>query len=63
MRALAVLFALPLFLGACGQPTSSPSGSDQTTAPDFTIETFEGDTFQLARQRGMPVVLNFWESW
>ncbi|MGH2775388.1 MAG: peroxiredoxin family protein [Actinomycetota bacterium] len=32
-------------------------------APDFSFETFEGETFSLADQRGTPVVLNFWESW
>ena len=32
-------------------------------APDFSFETFEGETFTLAEQRGTPVVLNFWESW
>jgi cytochrome oxidase Cu insertion factor (SCO1/SenC/PrrC family) len=32
-------------------------------SPDFTVETFEGESFRLARQRGTPVVLNFWESW
>jgi len=32
-------------------------------APDFTVETFEGDTFRLSEQSGVPVVLNFWESW
>ena len=32
-------------------------------APDFSVETFDGDVFSLAEQRGTPVVLNFWESW
>jgi hypothetical protein len=32
-------------------------------APDFSVETFDGDTFKLSEHRGMPVVLNFWESW
>lgn len=32
-------------------------------APDFSVETFDGDTFKLSDLRGTPVVLNFWESW
>jgi hypothetical protein len=32
-------------------------------APDFSVKTFDGDTFKLSEHRGMPVVLNFWESW
>jgi predicted small lipoprotein YifL len=42
------------------------SSSDEPSAdaaPDFSFETFEGDDFSLAEQRGTPVVLNFWESW
>ena len=41
-------------------------GADDGAAsevPDFSFETFEGETFSLAEQRGTPVVLNFWESW
>jgi peroxiredoxin len=35
-------------------------------APDFTLETFDGQTITLAdyaNDRGMPVVLNFWATW
>jgi cytochrome c biogenesis protein CcmG/thiol:disulfide interchange protein DsbE len=32
-------------------------------APDFTIEQFDGSTFQLSRHRGEVVLLNFWASW
>ncbi|MGH2777645.1 MAG: TlpA family protein disulfide reductase [Actinomycetota bacterium] len=47
-------------------PASSPSEGGSGTgipAPDFSFETFEGESFSLAEQRGTPVVLNFWESW
>lgn len=37
-------------------PTSGP-------APDFTITTYDGQTFRLSEQRGKVVVLNFWGSW
>jgi cytochrome oxidase Cu insertion factor (SCO1/SenC/PrrC family) len=68
----AVIFAL----SACAGDTSGDTGDGldtrargeidrgaADTAPDFSFETFEGDTFSLAEQRGTPVVLNFWESW
>lgn len=56
------------------QPATDPPQSAQTgppsqrsssteAAPQFSITTFEGDTFSLAEQRGTPVVLVFWESW
>lgn len=32
-------------------------------APGFTVTTFEGERFRLSELRGIPVVLNFWESW
>lgn len=39
-----------------GQPTSGPT-------PDFTLSTFQGETFHLADQRGKVVVVNFRASW
>lgn len=30
---------------------------------DFTVQTFDGQTFTMSDHRGQPVVLNFWESW
>ena len=38
------------------QPTSG-------SAPDFRIETFDGEAYQLSDFRGKVVVLNFWASW
>ena len=39
------------------------SGGEPETAPDFTVETFEGETLRLSDLRGQVVVLNFWASW
>jgi len=32
-------------------------------APDIMVTTFEGERFALADHRGMPVVINFFDSW
>lgn len=32
-------------------------------APDFTLETAEGQTVRLSELRGRPVVVNVWTSW
>jgi len=57
---IAVLFIamLGVSLSRVGktQPTSGP-------APQFTLRTFDGETFDLAERRGRVVVINFWASW
>jgi ABC-type glycerol-3-phosphate transport system substrate-binding protein len=59
----AALASLALVLAvACGG-SSPDTEASADRAPDFTVETLAGGTFSLGEQRGMPVVLNFWESW
>jgi cytochrome oxidase Cu insertion factor (SCO1/SenC/PrrC family) len=45
-----------------GNDKSSDARS-KDLAPEFSVQTFDGDTFRLSDHRGTPVVLNFWESW
>jgi cytochrome oxidase Cu insertion factor (SCO1/SenC/PrrC family) len=77
-RAVTAFFVASLVasFGACagetpgnttdGRETRPGEATDESAAakaPDFSFETFNGDTFSLAEQHGTPVVLNFWESW
>ncbi len=32
-------------------------------APDFELQTLEGDDFRLSDYRGQPILINFWASW
>jgi cytochrome c biogenesis protein CcmG, thiol:disulfide interchange protein DsbE len=38
-------------------------GAGTDPAPDFTVETLEGDTVRLADLRGQVVLVNFWATW
>lgn len=40
-----------------------PSPREGFLAPDFTLETLEGETIALSDLRGQAVVLNLWASW
>jgi cytochrome oxidase Cu insertion factor (SCO1/SenC/PrrC family) len=65
-----VAVAVVLLIAGCGAPAGVGTedrrpqpGSNPRVAPDFTVETFDGETFTLSEHRGTPVVINFWESW
>ena len=77
-KALILCAIAMVLLASCGGSTTTPgtdggsapeSGTPESEsgtgipAPDFSFETFEGETFSSAEQRGTPIVLNFWESW
>lgn len=36
---------------------------DEGVAPDFTLETLNGDTLTLSDLKGKKVILNFWATW
>jgi cytochrome c biogenesis protein CcmG/thiol:disulfide interchange protein DsbE len=56
IAAVAVVFAVALTRQQLSQPSSG-------AAPDFTLETFDGQTIPLSELRGKVVMINFWASW
>jgi peroxiredoxin len=40
-----------------------PSPQVNFAAPDFSLETLEGDTIKLADLRGQALLINFWATW
>ncbi len=53
---IAAIFGVQLARRNMTQPTDG-------TAPDFTINTFSGETYTLSKLTGKVVVINFWASW
>jgi cytochrome c biogenesis protein CcmG/thiol:disulfide interchange protein DsbE len=53
---MAVIFGLGLARQGETQPTSGP-------APDFALETFDGESLTLSELRGQVVLVNFWAGW
>jgi cytochrome c biogenesis protein CcmG, thiol:disulfide interchange protein DsbE len=57
-----LLFAFLALLG-WGLMRVQAGPRDQGAAPDFTMETFEGEVYTLSELQGNVVVINFWASW
>ncbi|GEN87449.1 TlpA disulfide reductase family protein [Oceanobacillus sojae] len=49
--------------GAAIAPAESAGVEPGEQAPDFELETLEGESFQLSDLQGKKVILNFWYSW
>ncbi|HET7010343.1 MAG TPA: TlpA disulfide reductase family protein [Anaerolineales bacterium] len=64
-----VLLAGGAWTAASAVPASTvtggriPSPGAGFLAPDFHVETLEGDVLTLSDLRGRPVVVNFWATW
>jgi cytochrome c biogenesis protein CcmG/thiol:disulfide interchange protein DsbE len=52
----ALVFGLALAQRNQSQPTAGP-------APDFTLQTLDGQSFHIAALKGKVTVINFWASW
>ena len=71
MLALIVVIVAVIFLLPAGEtPKEAETQTDSTTlvkagdtAPDFTVELFDGSQVTLSSLRGKVVLLNFWATW
>lgn len=52
-----------LYFSLTRDPRTLPSTLVGKRAPDFTLESLDGEKTSLASTRGSPVVLNFWSTW
>jgi|SRR5690625_1397056 len=50
-------------VGSDGLPVEMAGIKEGELAPDFVLETLEGETAQLSDYRGKKVLLNFWATW
>lgn len=63
---VAMLALLALMIWGIGRQAAGSVGQVPVVArpaPSFSIQLFEGGTFDLSAMRGMPVFVNFWASW
>ena len=58
--AVALSLGIVVFLGI---QWLQPKPQIPEIAPDFTVQTLEGDAITLSELRGSPVVINFWATW
>lgn len=57
-RKIAVLALL-----AAALPLGASSGLNGQAAPDFSLQSFSGETLSLSKYRGDVVMINFWATW
>ena len=58
-----VLLVIAAFWSAQPDPPSWLQTESVDPAPDFTLETLDGEAFRLRDHRGEVVVVNFWATW
>lgn len=57
-----LIAALATLLAACGGPAHEPLDVG-SRAPDFSLPTLDGATFESSGLEGRPAILNFWATW
>jgi peroxiredoxin len=65
LRRFLFFIVLPVLLAACAPPSflSAPGPEVGALAPDFTLQTPQGDPVKLSELHGQVVLINFWATW
>jgi peroxiredoxin len=58
-----LVFGFRMARNASGDSAGASSGLKGQAAPDFSLQSLEGQTIRLSDFRGKAVVLNFWATW
>ncbi len=58
--ALSLCLALMFILPHCGKEKKQPNSS---LAPDFTLQTLDGQEIALSKLKGKVILLDFWATW
>ena len=62
-KLLIALLLMVILLIVCATGCSPAGSSVDSSAPDFTLQSLDGDSVSLSDFRGKPVMLNFWATW
>jgi peroxiredoxin len=60
---LPVLLISVLLIAGCSNESEAPPEEEDIQAPDFQLDTLDGQTVALSDFRGEVVLLNFWATW
>ncbi len=58
---LLIILTLLIITGCSGESNQSPQIGK--TAPDFKLDSLDGQSISLSNLRGKPVLINFWATW
>ncbi len=63
ITSIGLLLAVLLLAGARQFSTPAPDSPALATAPDFTLQSLDGQRYTLSKLRGKVVLVNFWATW
>ncbi len=63
IKIVMVVLALTMLLAGCVPSSESGGINEGELAPDFELQSLDGEAVSLSDFRGQPVLLNFWATW